>query len=571
MKNASSVYALAMFTTLAACTTTAPTWKRSPAANPGPTRAAAPAPKVEPPRVAPPDDLALGQAALEARDYVRARQHLAASCQAGVGVACGRLGIMLVSGIGGEIDVATGQPLLAKGCRANDPSSCAILGMLVKSSAPKQARVLLAAGCEGQVASGCRELGRMVDEGLGGPEDPGRAVQLWTQACGMNDADACAALGRAFRDGRGLEADATQARALFTRACLEKSAPGCASLGAAWRKGIGGPADAKLAVRFLARACDLGDAKSCREAADVVEDPESKATLWDLACKQGDGHGCYELGRVVAKDAASRFDYIERACTLDFGLACRWVGQQLYHEGRQAEAMSRLERGCNLEDAPSCEYFGAIGGDPAKTVAPMQKACRAKDGAACVALAKAAQLNAPGIDPRLTPRALLDRACTLGTADGCVMLAQQLARAPESNADELRALSLLGEQCDKAPSAQVCNGLAWLFATARSAMVRNGYKAVRYAKRARRMAETPVLRAVILDTIAAGYAAQGNFERARRTQSRAIRDLERLIRQDTRLSHLRGELAEMKARAVHYRAGRAHMTPASAMASRERR
>ena len=85
---------------------------------------------------------------------------------------------------------------------------------------------------------------------------------------------------------------------------------------------------------------------------------------------------------------------------------------------------------------------------------------------------------------------------------------------PQDYGTAVRWLRKAAEQGDS----EAQNNLAYIFATASDGRYRNGPEAIRYAKQAVAHADTAAVR----DTLAAAYAAAGQFDNAVREQKKAI-------------------------------------------------
>ena len=90
------------------------------------------------------------------------------------------------------------------------------------------------------------------------------------------------------------------------------------------------------------------------------------------------------------------------------------------------------------------------------------------------------------------------------------------------------------------------NNLAWILATCGDESLRNGRRAMKLARQANKMKPNDP---ATLDTLAAAYAAAGDFQNAIKTQSEAIR----LTRPSAQV--------DMKRRLALYRSGRAYRVP----------
>jgi tetratricopeptide (TPR) repeat protein len=123
-------------------------------------------------------------------------------------------------------------------------------------------------------------------------------------------------------------------------------------------------------------------------------------------------------------------------------------------------------------------------------------------------------------------------------------------RCAQGHDDLIRAAAL-------APwSAPIANDLAWLLATCPDDAYRDGARAVQHALRA--VILEPGARLIYLDTLAAAYAAAGQFEQAVATQRKAIRVIETTANDPGTLRDYQQRLTLYLAGQPYRAGGRAH-------------
>ena len=130
------------------------------------------------------------------------------------------------------------------------------------------------------------------------------------------------------------------------------------------------------------------------------------------------------------------------------------------------------------------------------------------------------------------------------------LLAEICLRSGQSAVDASefrRAIAHYEKACAANPeSTDAQNNLAWILATCRDESLRNGRRAMKLARRANQIKPNDP---ATLDTLAAAYAAAGDFQNAIKAQLEAI--------QLTRPS----AQADMRKRLALYRSGRAYRAP----------
>jgi TPR repeat protein len=210
-------------------------------------------------------------------------------------------------------------------------------------------------------------------------EDETGCVQL----CQQGDADSCTRLARLrLRDVGDDRRRAGEVLALFQRACGDGSARGCNGVGVMHQRGLAVDKNIPEAMRWYRRACDGGFAGGCynlgqlhRFGEEIGADLELAGKLYREACGMGDGDGCAALGALHADGSIAGADP-ERAREL-------------------------FQRACDANVARGCHNLAIV-----------------KLRGSALALDESA-------------RALLRRACKLGSTESCTMLEGKAALEDE--------------------------------------------------------------------------------------------------------------------------------------------
>jgi Flp pilus assembly protein TadD len=203
----------------------------------------------------------------------------------------------------------------------------------------------------------------------------------------------------------------------------------------------------------------------------------------------------------------------------------------------------------------------------ALAIAPRDVSCRTNLGTSLAGLGRfqegIAQLQqALEVDPKNTKTrlALANMLSMCGHVDEAIVQDQEVLQIEPSltDAETRLAIALLGRGrfAEAAPhfrhvvelqpdNAGALSNWAWLQATCPIAALRNGAKAVEYARRANELAQGK--RADILDTLAAAYAEAGRFPEALSTAQQALALAERADNAPTAIKAVRVRIALYKA------------------------
>ena len=153
----------------------------------------------------------------------------------------------------------------------------------------------------------CFELAERTRNGVGGPKDLARAVDIYAWGCKVFENSSCAALAVLYENGEGVAKDLKKAYQLYERSCGVPATAGCVQLGRMVREGRGVKRNPHRAEAIWGEACPSVPG-ACTEMGrvyesgqDVEESTAQAATLFNLACRAGDADGCAHLARVRSR------------------------------------------------------------------------------------------------------------------------------------------------------------------------------------------------------------------------------------------------------------------------------
>ena len=232
--------------------------------------------------------------------------------------------------------------------------------------------------CEGGMEAACHLAGD-IKKREGTPEALSLARTHFAAACAEDMALACYEQGLLLFMGRGGPEDLVGARAAFRQGCEGDHIAACGGYAELLYSGRGGPRDYVEAARVGVIACD-GD----------------------------DPVGCFFLGLIAEREGrrADMLGFQERACRLGMQQSCA-IAEYVYGASAQANG-DHIE--AYLQFASGCERDGG-----------------AYSALLCLAAAQAASRPDVDISEDII-EGHIQRACDLGEADACDMLAQDAGR-----------------------------------------------------------------------------------------------------------------------------------------------
>jgi TPR repeat protein len=132
------------------------------------------------------------------------------------------LGVLLVTGAGGQRDPAKAQELFTRAAEAGNPRGVLNLLALAANGGPPfdpaQARALLARAAQSGSAEAEFQLGVMLANGTGGPQDDAAARANFEKAAAQNHPEALQWMGVFAQGGRGGPQDSAAAKSYYERA-----------------------------------------------------------------------------------------------------------------------------------------------------------------------------------------------------------------------------------------------------------------------------------------------------------------------------------------------------------------
>lgn len=293
-------------------------------------------------------------------DFPRLRQLFGDACDAGWALACQDRAMMAEQGIGEEIDLEKALGFYEKACSLGHELACTASRVLLEGGGPDW-----------------------------GPD-------LWFERCVDGDVEDCIQLGLYLEDGGEFDAD-LDARELFEAACNELDESACYWFGRHLEKNDKDASDATIDALYR-RACDAGIGRSCSTLASRLDtrdtDPAQVAKIIEKACELEDGHGCYYLGlyHMDHDDEAAAIDAWRTGCDVWHDECCNQLGLAIVKDQRD-EAGEYFERACQLNLPAGCYNFGVhlnITHSPPpfeRSRQLFERACRGEHYLACAFLA----------------------------------------------------------------------------------------------------------------------------------------------------------------------------------------
>ena len=383
-----------------------------------------------------------------APDLPRATQFYRKGCDLNSANGCLSLGFAYRLGKGVARNEALGTSLMDKGC-AMGSSGCKFLrdkGLLppraaaapapARAAPPPAGRTAPAAAknpmsdpetsCRTNpdkkaAARACLTIGYTMEMDMGDGGNPGAALWYHDRACTLGNASGCTAAGMLYSleqmgtTGNPPQANLAKAFAYNRRAC-DLDAGECWQVAGAYEKGEGVAKNLDTAEELNRRSCRASPKFGCWSAAFFLNRnkrgrPAEIVSLYETSCDNGLGGSCkdaaefYQGGKGIAPNPAKAASLHQAACKLDKELC-----------PKQAAAPARSASPPAARDAPAKNPMDDP--DTSCRTNPDKKAA----AVACNGLGVFMKMDMGGLtgQPELK-RALwyFDRACALGSADGC--------------------------------------------------------------------------------------------------------------------------------------------------------
>ncbi len=265
--------------------------------------------------------------------------------------------------------------------------------------------------CDPSRPTDCTRLGLQYLEGKGVALNPGRALELLTEACRLGDGRGCFEAARMHARAKGVVQDSKKAFPLYQQGCTLGFQDACNLEANYWMHGYAGPKDEARAVRAYRWLCDADHAEAC----DTLG--------W-----------AYLMGKGVGEDMQRAAELRERACTLGFAGGCSGLGWLLTFSGKvpkdEARGLALFDRACKGGSGVGCNNLGSLLVQGSETVRDIPRAAEA-----------------------------FRRACELHWANGCINWARFLRKGHGVEADPAKAVRVLREACDRKPFGQLLEGV----------------------------------------------------------------------------------------------------------------
>lgn len=371
-------------------------------------------------------------------------------------------------------------------------------------------------------------LGRMYECGTGVETDQIEAFELYKLAAEHGYPRAEYDLARVYQYGIGCQTNYVAAAKWYRKVAEKGDLGGQYSLGQMYRLGRGVEMSSKEAVKWYRKSAELKGAQGqaalgwCYANGKGVRQDHSQAATWyTRAAEQGDSYAQFSLAQLWQTGKGVPGSIAE---------AVKWYTMA----AEQGNASAQLK----LSTLYSVNIFG-LGRDDARALMWCRKAAEQGNAQAQYRLGRM-YCYGTGVDKDLAKATEWYRkAATQGLPDAQYSLGCMYYYGTGVEQDYTEALAWYTKAM-KGMNVSALNAMAWLRATCPDERLRDGTRAVELAEELYSKGTTWAR----LDTLAAAYACDGQFEKAVETQKKANALLER--KEPGKKKDLEGQEARLK-------------------------
>lgn len=331
--------------------------------------------------------------------------------------------------------------------------------------------------------------------------------------------------------------DKAKSDAYLQRAAEANSAGALRILALRLRQQQGSRPPSAEAIAWLEKAANGGDPMAMRYLAwqSYMQGQARRAEDWVTpAAMQGDVEALFFLASLWSSDAKGMSGDATRAAAVYEAL------QDVANEGPRARRMLAM---LALQGKGMAK-------DPAKARALLLRDAEAGNAESQVALGGNLLSGSFGKAEDAEGRKWLEKAVAAGSTDAMNQYGLWLHNHGNGAADRTRAVQLSRQAADKEGDAGSLNNTAWMLCTSKFEDVRKPADGMAYARKLEAM---PDIGPGALDTLAACYAAAGEYPRAVELQQRVLDDMRKLPDADDK------SMRRMQARLALYRAGKPYI------------
>lgn len=237
--------------------------------------------------------------------------------------------------------------LYERGCRANEPTACNNLGLLLERGGGgtvtidrPRALETFERACDLGYGKSCMNRGNMFRNA--DPPAHEKALESYIKACDLNETNACVLAGWAYAEGRGTAIDNDIAYKTFKKGCDEGSERACGAMGSRMVLGLGVEKNVERGAEMMRVACDTGVAgETCTNLGAMILD-----------------------GKMGKPDPIAAHAAFEKGCAARDSMSCKGAGNDLKTgNGTPIDLPKALERyrtGCDLFDQGACVLAGQM-------------------------------------------------------------------------------------------------------------------------------------------------------------------------------------------------------------------